>query len=58
MNEDLAMKIVRRLFNSLEESTWSEKFPSAKEDLKQYTDDMIEDVTKVLDQYVRIGQEY
>jgi hypothetical protein len=50
-NTELASRIIHKILFSLDESTWGEDFPSAKENLKDYTQDMIEDVDKVLEQF-------
>lgn len=41
---EVAFKAVNRIFKHLKESTWGEDFPSAWAELKQYHEDMVEDI--------------
>lgn len=40
----VAFKAVNSILKNLEESSWAEQFPSALAELKQYHEDMVEDI--------------
>lgn len=49
----LANNIVDRLMTSLAKSTWEELHPSGYQDLKNYREDMVDDIINLLDDDLR-----
>lgn len=47
----IAARIVDQIMKNLDQSTWGEAFHAAKEDLRDYKTDMVEDAEKIITRY-------